>query len=149
MNSHDLYYIFFTMAVKTICQSGTQFSTFYSHLTFQNHFQNFNMIIEYFVLLSYLKSFHCSIVSSNSTYLFISMLLLSLEYREHIYYFIHISAFLLSPFLTSRNFYFFPPILLIPGSIKCLFTKNKKEVESIFLGRFQSSKLIFPWSLRQ
>ena len=52
MNPHDLHYIFFTMAVKTICQSGTQFSTFYSHLTFPNHFQNFNMIIEYFVLLS-------------------------------------------------------------------------------------------------
>ena len=84
MNPHDLHYIFFTMAVKTICQSGTQFSTFYSHLTFPNHFQNFNMIIEYFVLLSYLKSSHCCILSSNSTYLFISKLLLSLEYRERI-----------------------------------------------------------------
>ena len=148
MNPHDLHYIFFTMAVKTICQSGTQFSTFYSHLTFPNHFQNFNMIIEYFVLLSYLKSSHCCILSSNSTYLFISKLLLSLEYRERIstsFTFLHFFC----PFLTSRNFYFFPPIFLIPGSIKCLFTKNKKEVEPVFLGRFRSSKLIFPWSLRQ
>lgn len=62
---------------------------------------------------------------------------------------IYITSFKFLPFfctfLTSRNFYFFPPILLIPGSIKCLFIREDgKEVESTFFGRVQFSKLIFP-----
>lgn len=44
MNSHDLPYIFLIMAIKMICQIGAQFSIFYSHLPFPNHFHNFKLI---------------------------------------------------------------------------------------------------------
>lgn len=141
MNSHDLHYIFFIMAIKMICQSGAQFSIFSSHLPFPNHFQNFKLI----TLTSLLETFPLPYTFIKFKLFIYFIVVLSLSYTGSIY----ITSFKFLPFfcsfLSSRNFYFFPLFFLIPGSENYLFTRDDRtEVASTFLGRLKFSKLIFP-----